>query len=690
MSPLSARLALALALSGLPLGAMYALQAMGIVVVYKTSGVFNFAQGAIGMAAAFVASGLGVSLGLPTWLAVLGAVAFGALLGAVMERLTIRPARGALPRTIVTLGWLLALQGLVGLVFGTELGRRPVTLFSPDTALRIPSLATAFGWDQLGVLFTAFLVAGGLGLFFRRSPLGVAMRAVSDGPEAARLLGIRVRVVTMAAWAMGAALAALSGVLVTPLLGTLDTVGLVVFTIQALAAALVGGLTSLPLTFAGGIALGMGQPVIGRLLGSPAGINELIAFAVILGALLLRKRSGRGDDSASGAGGLGADGLEPAPLRPLPTGRTAGIVTAAVAAALLVPTLLGGPQANFQLAGLLAWSLAVLSLVLLAGVVGQVSLCQAFFMAIGAYGAGIFMGAGLSFLAAMPLGALLAAGVAALVGIPALRLRGLELAIVTLSLAFAADRYFFRWTPLVGPDSIRPLPRPEFADEVLNGVAGARLYTLLTGVVLVACMWWVASLRRGRTGAALTALRSSAAATAAMGFSVTSLKLRGFAASGFVAGLAGVLFSGLAHLAGYAPFDFTRSISLLAYAVIAGVGSVPGAVVGGGIVALSALSTGGGSGDIPSGTGSSMVTILTGAALIVTVIAAPSGLAGLVGRARSSFLPGGPPASPPEAPRFDQTTELPAQLSQVSVRPPDGAAIDDEVVVVTRTFQVGD
>ena len=682
---MNAKLALALALSGLPLGAMYALQAMGIVLVYKTSGVFNFAQGAIGMAAAFVASGLGVSLGLPTWLAVVGAVAMGAGLGVVMERLTIRPAKGTLPRTIITLGWLLALQGLVGLVFGTELGRRPVTLFSPDAALTIPSLATAFGWDQVGVLLTALVVAGGLGVFFRRSPLGVAMRAVSDAPEAARLLGVRVRLVTMAAWAMGAGLAALSGVLVTPLLGTLDTVGLVVFTIQALAAALVGGLSSLPLTFAGGIALGMGQPVIGRLLGSPAGINELIALAVVLGALLLRKRVGRGDTSGSSAAGAGgADGLEPAPLRPLPTGRAAGIATAAVAALLLFPVLLGGPQANFQMAGLLAWSLAVLSLVLLAGVVGQVSLCQAFFMAIGAYGAGIFMDAGLSFLAAMPLGALLAAGVAALVGIPALRLRGLELAIVTLSLAFAADRYFFRWTPLVGPDAVRPLPRPAFADEVLNGVAGARLYTLLVGAVLIVCMWWVASLRRGRTGAALPALRSSTAATAAMGFSVTSLKLRGFAASGFVAGLAGVLFSGLAHLAGYAPFDFSRSISLLAYAVIAGIGSVPGAVVGGGIVTLSALSVGGGSGDIPSGAGASMVTVLTGAALIVTVIGAPSGLAGLVSSARARLVPAGPPPPPPPPVRFDDTTELPVQPCHVSVRPPDGAAMDEEIVVVTR------
>jgi ABC-type branched-subunit amino acid transport system permease subunit len=645
---MSLRLALALALSGLPLGAMYALQAMGIVLVYKTSGVFNFAQGAIGMAAAYVASGLGVSLGLPAWLAVLGAVLFGGMLGVVIERVTIRPAKGALPRTIITLGWLLALQGLVGLVFGTELGRRPVSLFSPDTAVRIDALATAFGWDQLGVLVTAVVVAGGLGLFFRRSPLGVAMRAVSEGADAARLLGIRVRVVTLAAWALGAGLAALAGVLVTPLLGTLDTVGLVVFTIQALAAALVGGLTSLPLTFAGGILLGMGQPVIGRLLGSPAGVNELIALAVVLGALLLRRRTGRGDS--------GSDGLEPSPLRALPKGRVAAIAAGGLTAALVLPVLLGGPQANFQLAGLLAWALAVLSLVLLAGVVGQVSLCQAFFMAVGAYGAGIFMSHGLSFLAAMPLGALLAAAVAAVVGIPALRLRGLELAIATLSLAFAADRYFFRWAPLVGKDSVRPLPRPAFADEVLHGVAGARAYTLLVAAVLVLCAWWVASLRRGRTGAALTALRSSTAATAAMGFSVTSLKLRGFAASGFVAGLAGVLFSGLSHIAGYAPFDFTRSISLLAYAVIAGIGSVPGAVVGGAIVTLSALSVGGGSGEIPSGDAASVVTILTGAALIAVVVGAPTGLAGLLTRLRERFTPAA--HGPPPPPAHDDTTEI--------------------------------
>lgn len=615
------RLYLALALGGLPLGAMYALQALGIVVIYKTSKVFTFATGAVGMLAAYVASWLAVDLHVPVFVAAATATLTGITVGLVMESLTIRPVRGAVNRTVVTLGWLIALQGLVGMIWGNTSGRAAAKVFSSEPLFTVDALNLAYGVDQTAVLLIALLLAGGLGLFFRRSSLGTAMRAVADDPEAAGLLGVPVRRVSLTAWGLGCGLSALSGILVTPLLSSLDTLTLVIFTIQALAAALVGRLQSLPLTVAGGLGLGLAQPVVRHALGpfDLSGTNELVALAVVLVALVARRRSGRGD--------VGGGGLVPATGVATPSPRSLLAGLAGVAVLGLVLPLLGSTTFTIDLSLVAIWSLAVLSIVLLTGVVGQVSVCQGVFMALGGYGAAIAVAHGVPFVAALLLGGALAAAAAALVGLPALRLQPLELAIATLSLAFAADTFLYKWTPLVSDSGGRRLPRPGFAE--VDG--GQRAYFWLALVLLVLGCAAVASLRRGRTGAALTALRSSEAATSAMGFSVVSAKLHGFAAAGFLAGVAGALYAGLNQIATGAAFDTNRSISLLAYAVVAGVGSVPGAVLGGVIVTLSTLSFGSSS-DIASGFSASATSAATGVILIAVLRFAPEGLTGMTGR----------------------------------------------------------
>ena len=624
--------ALGLALGGMPLGAMYALQAMGIVLVYKTSKVFNFAQGAIGMMAAFVASSIGVDLGLPMPIAVLGALVFGGLLGVVIEATTIRRIEGQLQRTVATLGWLLLLQAAAQFVYGAGSGQQPVLSVFPNRYLfGVDAIGLFYGYDTFGVLVVAALVALGLGVFFRRSSFGTAMRAVADAPEGASILGIDVNFVTLVSWALGAGLAALSGVLVAPLLGALDTVGLVVLTIQALAAALVGRLDSLPLTFVGGLALGMSQPVLIRLLRlPPVGGRELIALVFVLVALLARRQVGRRD--------VGGSGLPPVALAPMPRGRWAALFVGSIGVVLLLQAfVLPAGSDSRSIAQAAIWSIGILSLVLLAGVAGQVSLCQATFMGIGGFVAAIALNGGVPFVVSIVVGGLGAAAVAGLVGLPALRLKELELAIVTLSLAFAADRYFFGgFTPLIGPDRSRPFPRPAWADGrvVLDGieVTNWRPYAVLSIVAFVVLAWAVASLRRGRTGGAFTALRSSEAATSAMGYSLVSVKLQGFALSGFVAGIGGALFAGLNVTASGNAFMFDRSITLLAFAVIAGIGSVPGAVVGGLIIALSA--TGSTGSEVANDNSAALNNGVTAALLIVTLVVSPRGLADLLARGR--------------------------------------------------------
>jgi len=429
--------------------------------------------------------------------------------------------------------------------------------------------------------------------------------------------------VSLTAWGLGCGLSALSGVLVTPLLSSLDTLTLVVFTIQALAAALVGRLQSLPLTLLGGLGLGLVQPVVRHALRDLdlSGTNELVALVVVLVALVARRRSGRGD--------VGGGGLVPATQVPIPSLRVLGPVVGSLAVLAVVLPLLGSTTFTIDLSLVAIWALAVLSIVLLTGVVGQVSVCQGVFMALGGFGAAIAVSHGVPFLLALLLGGALAAVAAALVALPALRLQPLELAIATLSLAFTADTFLYKWSPLVSDASGRALPRPGFAG--VDDASGQRVYFWLVLLLLVLGGLAVASLRRGRTGAALTALRSSEAATSAMGFSVVSAKLRGFAAAGFLAGVAGAAYAGLNQIATGAAFDTTRSITLLAYAVVAGVGSVPGAVLGGVIVTLSTVSFGS-STEIASGFSASATSALTGVVLILVLRFAPDGITGVAGR----------------------------------------------------------
>ncbi len=649
---------LSLAIGGIPLGAMYALQAMGIVLVYKTSGVFNFAQGAIGMVAAFAAAQLGVNWGVPVLLVVPMAVALGAGIGVAMEVLTIRHVHGKLQKTVVTLGWLLGLQALVNAVAPAASTRAYYDVVSPNSAFTMNSpLILSFGWNQLAVIFLTIGIALGLGWYFRTSAFGVAMRAVADAPEGATLLGINVNRVTLVSWGLGCGMGALAGILVTPLLSKLDTITLVIFTVQALAAALVGRLSSLPLTLAGGIGLGMAQPVVNDILDIGAGNDELVAFVFILVALLTRRQTGRGDS--------GGGGLEPVPFGAMPAGKVAVASLAAIGLYGLWALLFADPNSGAaNVVIMFVFAMGTLSIVLLSGIAGQVSLCQASFMGVGGYGAAIAYGmlaapdgtiSLVAFLVAVFVGGLVATAAAVIVGLPALRLRGLELAIVTLSLAFAADRYFFKtFTPLVGANNSRPMGRP-FSTFKADTSAGGQVFqvdnlrplALIAFVLFVLIAFWAASLRRGRTGASFTALRSSIAATSAMGFSATTTKLKGFALSGFIAGIGGAVYAAQAGGAGSTAFGFDRSITLLAYAVIVGLGSIPGAVIGGFIVMVQTGSSDGGS-------GAAVFDLLTAVVLIMVLMFAPRGLTGLVSDLRDRVLRRGgsgdtPPPSVAEA-----------------------------------------
>jgi branched-chain amino acid transport system permease protein len=264
--------------------------------------VLNFAHGAIGMFAAFIAYEFGVVRGWPAPIAVLLALAFAAAFGWVMERFTLRPLRErpVLTRVIVTLGWLLVIQSVAGLIWKDTAYHVPLQIF-PASGVRVGQLT--LGYNEIANVVVAAVLAVLLGLFLRLSPLGVAMRATADNPSAARLLGIGVNRVSASAWILGALLAGIAGLLLAPLV-TLNTTNLTVLVIEALGAALIGGLTNLGLTFAGGIALGVGQSLLVAL-PVPGGAKEVLTFAVILAVLLLRREVRTLAISAVGGEGLG-------------------------------------------------------------------------------------------------------------------------------------------------------------------------------------------------------------------------------------------------------------------------------------------------------------------------------------------------------------------------------------------------
>ncbi len=195
-------LVLELTLVGITFGALYSLAALGIVLIYKTTGVLNFAHGAIGMFSTFIAYEFGVVRGWPPFLAVFLALAFAAAFGYVMERFTLRPLRErpVLTRVIVTLGWLLVLQSVASLIWKDTAYHVPLQIF-PLTGVAVGDLT--IGYNEIADMIVAVALAVGLGLFLKLSPLGVAMRATSDNPPAAQLLGIRVNSVAAASWILG-------------------------------------------------------------------------------------------------------------------------------------------------------------------------------------------------------------------------------------------------------------------------------------------------------------------------------------------------------------------------------------------------------------------------------------------------------------------------------------------------------
>ena len=556
---------LALTVVGIVDGCIYALTATGLVVTYITSGIFNIAHGAIGMLAAFAYWDLTVRYHWPVPLALVFilfvlAPLLGALIdGVIMRRLHGRPVELTL---MVTVGLMLLMIGLAQTRWNPGEARILPQLFAGH---HVKLFTVNVTYHQIVVVAAAALVALGLRLFLFRTRSGIALRAVVDAPELAALNGARPARISELGWAIGASLAALAGILLAPLV-TLDITLLTLLVINGYAAAIVGRLKNLPLTFAGGVLLGLFEAyAVGYLPGSVLSqlkptLPVIFFFVALLVFPQTRLRVGRALSSRSS--------------------RTPSLRVSLVAAALFVGasfllTSHLGITNLFTYGRGIAVGLIVLSLVLLTGYGGQISLCQWTFAGVGAFAMGkIGHGSLLGVVAAV----VLAGAVGAVMALPALRLSGLYLGLSTLAFADAMTYLFFNNNHVFSNGGALKVARLNIFGISFNS---DRAFVMLSVVVLAACCVGVLALRRSAFGRRLAAMSDSQLAVTTLGMSLTWTKLAVFSLSAAMAGLAGVLYGGLRGSVGSNDFLFLYSLAALLLLAIWGLDSVAAAVAAG-------------------------------------------------------------------------------------------------------------
>ena len=555
------------AVVGVATGCIYSLTAMGLVVTYQTSGIFNFAHGAIGMIMAFTFWELTVKDGWPQWLALIVVLGvFAPLCGALIERLLMRGLQQERISTqlVVTLGLLLALIAAATWRWSpTE--PRVLPQFFEGHSVRIANVNVTY--HQLTMVFVALLVAAFLGLFFKKTRIGIAMRAVVDDPELASLNGADPDMVSAASWALGSSLAGLAGILLAPLV-TLDVLLLTLLVITAYAAAMVGRLRDLRLTFVGGIAIGLVESfTVGKLPTDwiskvkPA-LPILFLYAVLLLMPQVRLKAGRV--------------VSPHRIPRVASRResVAGAI-ALVVFGIFAANLLSGSWLTVAGQGLV-YGIIMLSLVLLVGYAGQVSACQMTFVGLGAFAMGKWFGGGS--LVGIVLAALIAGAVGAIASLPALRLEGLYLALSTLAFALLGSVLFFQNEHVFGYGGRMAVHRPSVLGFSFN--SDGRFFVLLCVVFALFAML-VLAIRRGTFGRKLVAMKDSSAACATLGMNLTFTKVAVFAVASAMAGVGGAMFGGLRGQVGPDDFQMLNSLVLLLLVSIAGINTVTGAFMGG-------------------------------------------------------------------------------------------------------------
>lgn len=597
------------AVLGLGPAAIYAIAALGIIVIYRGTGTLNFAHGAIALLSA--ESFVSFHDSMPTLAAGVLAVVVGAGVCGLISVLVMKPLSNAAPvtRLVATLGLLTLIQQGCLSYFGTE--PRLVPQFLPSGAFHL-NKDVALGKDRVVLLVVAGVATLLVSSYFARSRFGALTEAVAENPRAASALGHRPTVIGAVAWAIGGVSAALAGILIVPVTG-LTPIPLSLLILPAFAAALLGGLRSFWLATAGAVLLGCGQAVLVGYVSAP-GWSDALPFLVLVVVLLIRR-------SAIPERAEIMERLPRVPTGPLPWVQIGVVCVGVVVISLLVQ----GDLANAWIVGMLA-GLVGMSVVVITGYAGQVSLAQYALVGMAALvTARLGVDKGWPFPVAAVVG-VLAAGLAGLLfGIPAARARGVSLAVVTLGLGVAISEVIFSNTKYIGGFSGTPTGKPTLFGWSIAWVDHPTRYQVVLGVTFGLTGVYVAVLRRSTFGRRMLAIRGNERAASAMGVSVGLAKAQAFAIAAAIAGLSGALLTARYAVVDYTQLGLSQNLDIVVVTIIAGVGYASGGALGGMFV--------------PSAVVGWLITKITGVAstsgaliiassigLLVTLITSPDGL----------------------------------------------------------------
>ena len=568
---------------GLVQGLIIGFIAVGVVLVYRASRVINFAVGTMGLVGAATLSLMVLQYGVPYWLAAIVALLIGLVFGAAVNLAVIRRLRNA-PRVIV----LVATIGVAQLA-------QAITTAIPKPANAAAHFPSAVGgtWtlgrvairgSDLAVLVTVPLVLVALTWFFTRTTIGKTVKASAANPDLARLSGVSPKLVSLMVWTIAGGVSTAGLVLIAGQSGSatsLVTLGPDTL-LNALAAAIIGGMVSFRRTIIGGIAIGVGVSLINFNFLADPGLIYLFLFATIVIAVWFYSRGTSPETRVFS--------FTPK-ARPIPRtlqgvwwirnlDRFALVGLAAIGIAL--PLIATAPSSQQLLTTIVAFAICASSLTVLTGWAGQLSLGQMAFAGIGALLAARLVVEGVPFWLSIPIAAAAMAALAVVIGLGSLRVRGLLLAVTTFSFAILAGQYLYTLPLLSGdsPDGQNvPFVRGHFLGLSFSGQRAYYYAALIVLAVVVAVLSW---LRRTTFGRKVIAVRDNERTAAAYGTSPVRTKVAAFALAGALAGLGGGLLAGA-----YSNIAFTQnfflvndSLVLVALVVIGGLGSITGAVIG--------------------------------------------------------------------------------------------------------------
>jgi ABC-type branched-subunit amino acid transport system ATPase component/branched-subunit amino acid ABC-type transport system permease component len=541
-------------IAGIVSGAVYGMAAVGLVLSYRTSGIFNFAHGALATLAAYVFYALHVREGV-AWpiAAVISVLILGPALGISFERLARVLAGVSLIMQVAgTVGVLLVVEAACTQWYGSTPALYPNFLSQDQVAIG----STFVTVSQIITVAISVGLTTVLYVLFRSTRLGKAMRAVVDDPGLLAISGISPVRVRRSAWVIGAFFVTLSGLLLAPSVG-LDASALTLLVVQAFGAAAIGRFRSLPMTWVGGLIIGVGSSVATDYVSSTSilgGIPTALPFIVLFGVLILLRQGGAGDIVARGE----------QVVRRFPLRAQAPGAVVVLAFLIAVPWLFPSNLTSWMT--VLSDAILFLSLGLLVRASRQLSLCQITFAAIGAVAFSKLTGAGVPWLPALLIAGLVVVPIGALLAIPAVRLSGLYLALATLGFGLLVQAMFYSSSLMFGMENLGiNMPRPTLSWLSLSSDRGFYFLLLFITVLTSAVIIW---LLRGRLGGLLRVLGESPISLEAFGVNIMVTRIVVFCLSAFIAAIAGALSGmSLGTVTGL-NFDPNMSLTLLVVVVI--------------------------------------------------------------------------------------------------------------------------